>query len=287
MSNKIIPIRASSFGSFLDCAYRAEYEQLQGKSGPSSLRAHLGTSVHAGTAAFDQAKLEGQPISPDDAAGVTEQMLLQPDREVDMRDDSLSQRDAKTIALLLTAKYCTKLAPTVTYESVEMPLKPLEIDCDDGLIIKLTGTMDRARVARYTVHPMPGTNQELLIPHQTTTVITDLKTGGRLIGTDGIVSVKGRAPQVGTYQLLYEHTTGKQTGGGQIAALQTTMQAKIGLSRVFDAKAIMLGAQGEPGLIELVARMMKSGLFLPNPNSPLCSQKYCQRWRDNACRYHE
>ncbi len=268
MSHRIIPIRASSFGRFFDCGYAWEYEHLLGKSRPSSLRAHLGTSIHAGTAAYDQAKLDGAPISASAAADVLTKTLWEPEREVDYKDDRLTLRDAEKIGLALLTKYCHVIAPQMSYESVEMPLQPLEIDCGDDVVIKLTGTMDRARVVKAAGGK----------------VINDIKTGGRLI-SDGVVSTKGRAAQLGTYQLLSEHTDGEQTVGSQITALQTTSKCEVGVSRVFDAKVIMLGQPGRDGLLDLAARAFKSGLFLPNPQSQLCSNKFCSR--HTVCEYRD
>lgn len=261
-----VTIRASSFGSLFDCAYRFEGEQIMKLYRPSSMRAWLGTSIHASTAAFDQAKLAGDPISADDAADVFVKTLWEPSEEV-AKDPKLTWRQAELIGLTLHARYCAEIAPLMNYESVEMPLKPLEIE-HEGQIIRLTGTMDRARVARTAAGK----------------IIADLKTGGRLI-SEGVVSTKGRAAQLGTYQLLSEHTDGQQTAGSQIMALQTSSTTQVGVSRVFDAKRQLVGTEQQPGLIEMAAKMFKIGLFPPNPQSVLCDKKYCSRW--NTCPYHE
>lgn len=263
-----VTIRASSFGSLFDCAYRFEGEQIMKLYRPSSMRAWLGTSIHASTAAFDQAKLSGSPISADDAADVFVKTLWEPAEEVE-KDPKLTWRQAELIGLTLHARYCAEIAPLMRYESVEMALQPLLIQCDDDLIIKLTGTMDRARVARTALGK----------------IIADVKTGGRLISKEGVVSIKGRAAQTGTYQLLSEHTDGEPTGGSQIIALQTSSTSQVGVSRVFDGKRLLVGTPGQPGLIEMAAKMFKIGLFPPNPQSVLCDKKYCSRW--DSCKYHD
>lgn len=268
MDKSIIPVRASSFGALFDCAYRFEGEQLMKLHRTTALRAWLGTSIHASTAAFDQAKLDGAPISANDAADVFVHTFYNPDEEVDYKDDKLKLRDAEKIGLTLHARYCAEIAPLMVYESVEMPLQPLDIDCGDNLIIRLTGTLDRARVVRVA----------------NGTVINDVKTGGRLI-TDGVVSIKARGPQLGTYQILKEHTDGSKTVGAQITALQTTATTQVGVSRVFDAKPLMLGNERHEGLISMAAKMFKAGTFPPNPSSVLCDKKYCARW--STCPFHE
>lgn len=268
MTNRVIPIRASSFGALFDCSHMFEGQQLLGMHKASSLRAHLGTSIHASTAAFDQAKLSGAPISAADAAEVLVETFWNPAEEVNVKDDKLSMRDAEKIALTLHTKYCSSVAPLLQYQSVEMQLLPLVIDCGDDLSIELRGTMDRARVVQA------GEGK----------VIADLKTGARLI-SDGKVSTKGRAAQLGTYQLLSENTDGEQTIGSQIIALQTTSACETGISHVFDAKRMMLGYEGVPGLLDYAAAMFKSGSFPPNPQSVLCDKKYCAR--HSVCRYRD
>lgn len=261
-------IRASSFGGFFDCGYRFEWEQLMKKQRVASLRAHLGTSIHAGTAAFDQAVLDGAPISALDAAAAMMDVFLSPREDVDLRDDKLSLKEAERIALTLLSKYCNQIAPTMNYESVEMPLNPMRIDCGGGTEILLTGTMDRSRVAIFDFGR----------------IIPDVKSGQRLI-SEGVVSIKARKPQLGIYQLLYEHTTGLPTDGSQIIALQTSSKCEVGVSKVFDARSVVAGTEEDPGLIQMAATAFKAGVFLPNPSSQLCSDKYCGRW--SSCKYHE
>ncbi len=264
---EIFQVRASSFGGLFDCAYRFEWETLMRKQKASSLRAHLGTSIHASTAAFDQARLSGAPISADEAADVFETTFWEPSQDVEFKDPKLSVKQAEVIGLTLHARYCAEVAPLMNFESVEMTLKPMDV-ATEGVIIRLTGTMDRARVAR--------TGQGK--------VIADLKTGGRLF-KDGVVTIKARAAQLGTYQILSEYTDGQQTAGAQIMALQTTTQTQVGVSRVFDAKRQLIGHDGAPGMLEMAGKMFKIGLFPPNPASALCDKKYCGRW--DSCPYHD
>lgn len=267
MSNRIIPIRASSFGTFFDCAMRFEAEQINKIQKRGSLRAWLGTSIHAGTAAYDQAVIDGARISVDDAAGVMIDMLWEPPETLEP-DNKLTLREAERISLILLSRYCKEIAPHAEYAAVEGALKPLDIPFD-GVTLRFTGTMDRSRVVRT----LKGR------------VIRDIKSGGRLFDTEGRVIVKARAAQVGTYQLLDENTTGELTSGAEIAALQTSSKPMVGVSHIFDAKALMLGDDTRPGLIEIAAKMMKEGLFPPNPSSQLCSKKYCANW--DRCAYRE
>lgn len=267
MKAPVFNVRASSFGTLFDCAARFEGEQLMKLYRPSSLRAWLGTSIHASTAAFDQAKLDGAPISADQAADVFVDKLYNATEDVDYKDPKLSMKQAEIIGLTLHSRYCAEIAPTMVYASVEMPLVPLEIEVE-GVIIRLTGTLDRARQVRTSYGK----------------VIADVKSGGRLI-SEGVVSTKGRTAQLGTYEILSEHTDGEETAGSQIIALQTSTTPQIGVSRVWDAKSRMVGTDEQPGLIEMAAKMFKIGLFPPNPQSVLCDKKYCARW--GTCKYHD
>ncbi|VVD29203.1 RecB family exonuclease [Paraburkholderia dioscoreae] len=261
-------VRASAWGALFDCAMKFEGEHLLGMRKASGLRAALGTAVHASTAANDQARLDGNPLTPDDTAGVLIDALHNPTQDVDYRDDDLTVRDAERIGLALHTRYCLDIAPQFEYTAVEMKLAPFEIDCGGGTVVRLTGSMDRARVAQR--------EDGIAIP--------DLKTG-RAIIQNGKVNTKGKAAQLGTYQLLYENTTGEQTVGGQIIGLPTTGKANPMVSPLFDARRVMLGTDGQRGLIEYAAEMFRSGLFPPNPQSVLCSPKFCARWK--TCMFHE
>lgn len=268
-AHQVTTVRASSWGSLFDCAMRWEGDHLLGLRMPSGLRAQLGTAVHASTATFDAGRLPGaERVSATDAADVFVSTLRSPERDVDYSRDDLSIDAAERIGLALHSLYCFDISPRFTFESVEQTLAPLDIDCGGGMVVRLTGTMDRARVA--------ATDGGFVIP--------DVKTGGAVI-QKGEAVTKGRSAQLGTYQLMYEHTTGNATVGGQILALQTRGKPAAAVSPVFDAKRAMVGKEGQPGLIEFAAEMFRSGLFYPNPSSMLCSPKYCSRW--GSCNFHE
>ncbi|MDT7835001.1 RecB family exonuclease [Aquabacterium sp. OR-4] len=265
---RVYTVRASSWGSLFDCSYAWEGTHLLGLRKPSGLRAQLGTAVHASTAVFDKARITGEQVSIDDAAGVFVKTLQEPERDVDYSQDDLSLRDAERIGLSLHTRYCAEMSPRFRFSAVESTLQPMDIDCGVSIIVRLTGSMDRARIALTDAGE----------------VIPDIKTGARVI-SDGVAQVKGRSAQVGTYQLMRERETGRPTAGGQVIALQTTKAAEVRASHVFDAKRVMTGTDDKPGLIEIAAGMFRSGLFPPNPQSVLCSPRYCARWA--TCHFHE
>lgn len=265
--NTLITVRASSWGSLFDCAHRWEGVHLLGIKSPSSPRAHLGTSIHAGTAAFDIARTQGMPCDVMEAGQVFLDSLITPEYEVDWRGSGLTKKEAEAIGLALTSKYCREISPRYEFIAVEMETEPLEINCGDGIIIRLTGTLDRARIKKG----------------QSGVGIADVKTGAAAV-SNGVAKTKPHKAQIGTYELLYEHTTGTPcTEDAEILGLKTKGKPEVATGTISGARALMVGTGENPGLIQFAAEMFRSGLFYPNPQSQLCSKTYCPRW--NTCHY--
>jgi len=268
MSDPSITIRASAWSGLFDCAYRFEGIHLLGMRNVVGLKAALGTAIHAGTAAFDQSRLEGQNITVNDAAGVLVDKLRDPDNEFDRNRDDLSMPEAERVGISLLHQYCLQVSPRYEFVAVEMDTKPLDIDCGWGVIVRLTGTMDRARI-RKAEHGVG---------------IADLKSGATAV-VKHLANTKGRAAQVGTYELLYEHTTGEAiTDDAEIIGLKTEGKPEIATGLIAGAKAVMVGTDDSPGLIDFAADMFRTGRFFPNPSSMLCSERYCPRF--GTCKFH-
>lgn len=263
-------VRASSWGLLFNCSHAWEGRYLMGLDKPAGLRAHLGTSLHAATAAFDLARIEGYEISADDAAEVFIDAIDNPDRDIDLKQDDLKLRDAKRIGLILLSRYCYEIAPQMHYEAVELETVPFVIDCGGGVQIQLTGTLDRSRL--NVENGKRG--------------IKDLKSGATAV-VDGVAKTKGHRAQIGVYELLYEHSTGiRIEDDGEIIGLKTSGNPEVAAGGfIRNAREMMVGTDEHPGLIQFAASMFQSGLFPPNPQSHLCSAKYCSRWA--ICRYHE
>lgn len=277
-------MRASSISDWLDCAYRAEGKYLLGMKLPASAPAWLGTSLHHGTAVFDQARVSGSPITPSDATDAFVQKLRHPDEEVDWKGESINA--AEGIGIRLTAKYCGEISPHYNFHSVEMETKALEITVN-GLTLRLTGTMDRARSYQIntiaTTAPLDSDASPVIRPPGIG--IIDLKSGKRAVRKDGTAETSGHIFQLGTYELLAEHTTGiPVTQPAGIIGLQTTKEPRIGFQKVVGAREALLGKPGEVGVLEMLAADLKAGTFRPNPRSALCSEKYCARW--SVCKFH-
>lgn len=256
-------VRASSWASLFDCGYMWEGIHILGMKNTVGLRAALGTSIHHGTAVFDQSRLDESGLKPDDAVGAFMDKLHDPENEYDKRKDDLSIRDAEIAGITLVNSYCTDWSPKYDFVAVEMETKPLDIDCGNGVIVRLTGTMDRARISKTSV----GVG------------IADLKSGSAAV-QKGMADTKGHAAQIGTYELLYEHSTGEFiTDDAEIIGLKTNGKAEISTGKISNAKQIMTGTEDQPGLIEFAADMFRTGKFYPNPRSLLCSEKFCPRFK--------
>jgi len=153
--------------------------------------------------------------------------------------------------------------------SVETAVTPWAIDCGNGVVIEITGTLDRSRARA-------GTNG---------IGICDLKSGGTAV-QKGRAKTKGHAPQVGTYELLYERTTNTLvTEPAEIIGLKTNGKPEVAISQIINARAQLIGTDGEPGMMDYAADMFRTGLFPPNPTSMMCSKKYCARWP--TCRFKD
>lgn len=264
----ITKVRASSWASLFDCAHRFEGQQLLGMRMPSSPRALLGTAVHAGTAAFDAARVLGAPISAYDAAEAVVQTLRDAE-DVNWRGSDLGKNDAERIGLALHTDYCNRWSPRFEFMAVELTAKPLVIDCGGGQLVELTGTLDRSRIIASTGRAR----------------IADVKTG-RAAVSDGVAKTRGHAAQIGTYQLLCEHTTGEPMDDeAEIIGMKTSGKPEIATGIIHNAKQLMIGTPEHKGLIEYGAEMFRSGLFPPNPQSQICSERYCPRWK--TCHYKQ
>lgn len=270
MEPSIYKVRASSWGALFDCAYKWEGVHLLGMKMPSGPRALLGTSIHAGTAAFDEARMIGSPISANDAADYLVKALHEPEYDVDWSaDDDITPKSAEETGLKLLTLYCNTWSPRYEFAAVEMETKPLTIDCGGNIHVTLTGTLDRSRIVAKS-------NKK---------GIADVKTGGAAV-EKGAAKTKGHRPQLGTYELLYEHSTGEIIDAdAEIIGMKTKGNIQIANGYVKNAKQLMVGTEEHPGLIEIAAEMFRSGLFPPSPSSMLCNKKYCARW--NTCPYHD
>jgi len=219
--------------------------------------AMLGRAIHAGTAAFDSAKLLGSPISADDAAGAAVDAIAHPNEDVLW--DEIQPDRATAVAVALHTKYCQEVAPKIVYEAVEATCGGLVIS---DLDITLTGTIDR--VYRDQFDDLG---------------VADLKSGKTAVSADGTVKTQGHGLQLATYELLAESATGKRISApAKIIGLQTGLTEKgqrVGVGNLDSPRDALIGTPESPGALQYAANFLKSGNFFGNPRSTLCNEKYC------------
>jgi hypothetical protein len=263
--NNVIKMRASSLPELFDCPARWEAKHILGMNKPTSGAAWLGTSTHASTAAYDQAILDESPISIDDAADVFIDSVYNPTEEVDWEDRS--QKEVEKVGLALHTNYCSKVAPKMKYLGVEVTCESLEI-VDLGLV--LTGTTDR-----------------IYLDDKGRTGISDIKTGSRIVGSDGKVNAAGHGAQLGVYELLAEKAINQPMDapalviGLQSGKTKTSQRTAIG--ELGSPRYQLIGDEQTPGLLQSAANLIHSGNFYGNPKSYLCSARYCPRHA--VCKY--
>jgi hypothetical protein len=271
--NHIATVRASSWPALFDCPHRWYWQNIVRLKSPWSGAALLGTAIHAGTGCYDSLRMAGAEASIEEAVDVSRAELFQKSDEAEW-DDRLDVRSADDLAIALTARYCETIAPARQYAAVELKCEALDITTDHG-VVRLTGTTDRVRV-------LPDGSMG----------IADIKTGGRATekAMDGSrrAVTKGHHLQLGIYTLMAEAASGERLDApAEIIGLQTTKDAPVATGEVADVKTPLLGTDEKPGLIEIAAGMLKSGIFPPNPRSMLCSAKYCAAHAHGKCIYHD
>ncbi len=258
-------IRSSSLGELFDCAYRWEAKHVLKLRMPTSSAAHLGTSIHAGCALWDAARIAGADATIEDAQEAFEGQLNHPEYDVNWEDADIKSMSA--IGKDLISKYIDA-TKDIQWRSVESNVTPLTIG---DLDITITGTADR-------IYEDADGNLG----------IADLKTGGRVVGSDGTVDAGPHRAQLGCYELLAGVAIGEpMLAPAMIVGMQTAKTAgsrRVGIGTTEGCRELLLGQDDFPGLFMLAARILSSGVFMPNPKSVLCSEKFCPRFPQ--CKYH-
>lgn len=266
MSITPVIIRASSLGALFDCPARWAAIHLEGKRMPSTGKAQLGKAIHASTAVFDQAGIDGSGITIDEAAAAAVDVIhcREVEEEVIWEDDS--PQAAEKIALALHAKYCHEIAPKQQYCAVEVQCEQLDIT-DIG--ISLTGTTDRIRKVGDGFS------------------IVDIKSGKTAVSADGTVKTAGHAYQMGVYEILAEKASGVSiTAPAQIVGLNTGKTAaaqRAGTGEISGAREVLLGDEESPGVLQMASKLIHGGDFFGNPRSMMCSQNYCPNF--STCKF--
>ena len=278
MSEILGTVRASSWPTLFDCPARWDFGR-QGWRLPQRGASVVGSAVHKGTAAFDSEVLVGAIASVDEAVELAAVYARDPidedgtPLEVEWKtpegeEEKIGKGEAVDFAVKLVAKYCREVAPSMTFSAVEIKCRGLDVTTEYGTI-RMTGTTDRVRV----IEGRSG--------------ISDYKTGGKAV--EGIKEGKPRAVtrghqmQTGAYTLMTEAETKKKLDGpATILGFQTSSKLWIAEGTIAEPKLALTGNSDKPGMIELAARMLKSGVFPPNPRSVLCSKRWCAAHKGNG-----
>lgn len=261
---EMITIRASSLSDLFDCPARWEARHIRQISSPSGSKAMLGKAVHASTAVFDQAVIDGSGVTADEAAAAAVDTLYKPNGDVSWDEES---PDALApVALALHKKYCETVTPKQQYVAVEIQCDSLEIT---DLDIALTGTIDRLKQTENGYG------------------IADLKTGKAVVTAAGDISVGKYAYQMGMYELMAECASGLPiTEPAEIIGLnagKTAAAQRVATKPIANARDLLLGDEDSPGVLVMASKLLHSGLFFGNPRSMMCHRNYCPIF--NICKH--
>jgi len=260
-------IRASSWPRLFDCALRFYYQDICHMRLPVGGKGRTGTALHRATAIYDQHTVEGSTPSIEEAKDKLVSTIRVEDEPVAW-DDDFGKDKAEKIGLLLVDSYVREIVPTHEWRAVEVNCDALDVTTPDG-VIRLCGSTDRVRI---TEDGREG--------------ISDLKSGANAVSADGKVATKGHHLQTGIYRILAEATLERTLDApDEIIGLQTNGKARVGCGEIKDSRRPLVGDEDSPGMIEIAAKMLKSGTFPPNPQSYLCSVKYCAGW--SRCKFHD
>lgn len=263
-----VTIRASSWGDLMDCAYRWEGKHVLGMKMPAGVRALLGSAFHHATAEWDGSHLAGQPLPADEVAQMLVDFMRDPGFEVDY-SDNFTVREAIPIGLKLLALYMQTINP-LHFAAVELTINPIDVDLGDGLVIRMTGTLDRARVRRNE-YGQAGYG------------IDDVKTGVLAV-VMGEARTRIHKAQLGVYELLAERSLQQPFDlPARVIGCRTSFEPEIAIAEVPNAREALLGFDDQPGMLHVAGMYLKAGIFPPNPSSSLCADKFCPRF--NQCKY--
>lgn len=262
----VVRVRASSLAGLFDDSLRWRAEQIDGIRGKTYGRSHLGSAVHFGTADFDRQRIlpDGKP----DAAAAVGKFVEYFENDAGVHWLDIEKPAARKIGQRLVSDYCTDISEQFEYVAVETPCQPLEITMDSGLVLQLTGTLDRI----YTVGGEYG--------------VMDFKSGYGIINEAGDVDVDAHGPQLAEYELLETMATRETSFPITLDAVVmgfSTRSGKIQWQPVKNPRSLLFGDGDNMGYLQAAAKIIEHGLWVGNPRSMLCTERYCSIY--NNCFY--
>lgn len=276
MVKEVISIRASSLPSLWDCPSRWWAINIEKRKVPTSPKALLGTAIHAGTAAYDLAKLNGSFLPVSEAEGAAVDAIYHPKEEVCWDDkDFDSPKKVESVARALHRIYCDKFATEFRYVGVEVTVNELLLT---DLGIRLTGTTDRVY--------MDGAGNYGIV---------DIKSGKQAViktlSGNYVAKTQGHSTQIGVYEIIAEFGAGVPINApAGIIGLQTgtTSQGQRGaVGRIHDARGTLVGdVDGAPGLLEIASKVAHGEIPIwGNPKSMMCHERYCPNFK--TCKWRK
>lgn len=259
-----IRLRASSLADLMDCAMRWEGIHLMGITSPTGFRAHLGKALHHGANIFDGAKFNNEQVNIEDGISAFVNAFKKPESEIDWRGVNRGKLEVQGI--MLTRTYCADISPRYNYIAVEERMPEVEAQ-SHGITITLTGQVDRLQ--RY----------------EDAWGVVDLKSTARPGGD--------YRAQLAVYQELGAARMGTEPRiEAGVIEMRTQGEATVEPKSIPIPHGYLLGDgfTGEEGLLDIAARMLKQGVFPPNPRSNFCHPDYCPRYKISAgskgyCKY--
>lgn len=249
-------IRASSWPTLFDCSLRWYFDNVVGLRMPSGTPSRLGTAIHSGCAEWDRG------VGAWDAADVSAHAFLNPSDEVE-QIGQIATYEAVNIARKVTYAYTQKWGRR-EFSHVELEVAECIVKVD-GYELCITGHVDRI------------SNGE----------VKDLKTGARRVNAQGVVDIGADHLQLGVYSLMASAELGRDVVSNDVTIIGgSTTTFQWAERTVHGAMQIMLGDDQSEGILSIAAKMLKHGVFAPNPKSLLCSEKYCAAYANKRCKYH-
>jgi RecB family exonuclease len=231
----------SQVQTYTECAAKWAYKYLIGLPDPKNATLALGIATHSAIATHFRLKMAGIDMAPIDAAEeFAYQWREQLEDDTILRDDDNPQ-ELEAVGRALVSRYVAEAAPAIRPAAVEE---------------KVEGTIAGVRVqGRIDVREEDGT-------------LRDIKTASR---RPNDVAAAHRF-QIATYMQI-------APGAGETAYVDTLVKTKV-------PQLVQIAHRVDEGEIRqtetmypLVQEAMRSGLYVPNRASNLCSRKHCPYWR--------
>lgn len=269
-------IRPSSIGGFFDCNARWAAIHLDKMKSMTGSKAHIGNSIHKATEKADLIRLDNKEITKEvielvEHTAVETFNNLDQDIELDDKD----RIDGEQIARNVSKKYAKEVAPNLVVAASELSVSYGDAIEFTDLNITIGGTVD------------------LVLQNKQGLFIADKKTGKTAVDSSGWVNAAKYRLQIGAYEILADHFLRKNGFDGI-----TTDSLIIGMTTAKTEANQRIGFGYTRGSQEHVVKALKfirsavdnaenakrddelfSDHFAENPNSFMCSEKYCPRFK--------